>query len=179
MGKKIIAVAVLGVLAGCATTVETQYFTLDMRDADPGEPAAAVRVDRIIVAEPLSRKDILIQKTPTEVEYYATAQWAAGIDDLVTEKLEAEFGHMPLDADPFLLSGVLYQFEQVDVGGGAEAHAQLDVELRTERYGDPVFEKTYTERMAAGAAAPGPVVQALSRCVERIAARVLEDAAAL
>lgn len=177
--KNTIIMVSLAWLAGCATVVQMQYFTLDLRDSDPAAPPAAICVERITLAEPLSRKDILIQKTPTQIEYYATAQWAAGINDLVTQKLESEFGEVSCDANPYLLSGILYEFEQVDTENGAEAHAKFAAELRAGRYEEPVLKKTYMERIPAVEPAPGAVVEALSRCVERIAAQIMADAAAL
>ncbi len=179
MGKNVIAAVLLGMLAGCATTIETQYYTLDLRDSDPAASAPRLCVDRIMLAEPLSRKDILIQTTPTQIEYYATAQWAAGIDDLIAQKLEAEFGNPVCDQSPYLLSGTVYEFEQVDLPGGAEAHVKFAVEIRAQRYEEPVFKKTYTERAPANSADPNAVVQTLSACVERIAAQIMADAAAL
>ena len=54
-----------------------------------------VRVERLREVESLARKEILVQRTPTQIEYYAVDQWAAAPGELISQKLEAELG--PID----------------------------------------------------------------------------------
>ena len=181
MMRKVLPSLALLVLAGCASTPSIQYFTLNMTPA--GTPGGVnIVVDDLRVSEAVTRKDIMIKTSPTEVEYYATAQWVASLSELVAEKLQAEFGPAAGEGPVLLLSGRLLAFEQVDVNGGAQAHLKLAVTLAdsgASRSEPPLLEKAYVVREPADAAAPGAVVRALSACVEQAAARIQADAAAL
>lgn len=167
----------LAVLAGCATVPHISYYTLDMAPQAAAQGANIV-VDQIRVAEAVMRKEIMIKTTPTQVEYYAEAQWVAGLDELLTEKLATEFGTRDPKAEALFLDANLLAFEQVDVNGAAEAHMKLAVTLTPAGEREPVFEKTY-EITRPTAGTPAAVVETLSACVEEIAAQIAGDAAGL
>jgi uncharacterized lipoprotein YmbA len=169
-------------LAACATTPNPRYYTLDMRPSGKVHPAVNLRIDRLRESEPLARKDILIQRGPTQLEYYALDQWAAAVPEQVGRKLAVEFGPVADNAPTFTLTGLIENFEQVDVPSGAEAYVRLTIEYRANgesRYSDPLKKKTYDVRLQAAKPGPLAVVDALSRCLETIAADIAADAAAL
>ncbi len=179
MKTKAIASLILLILAGCASAPNIQYFTLDMTPANEATSSPHIVVEDLRVAEAVTRKDIMIKTSPTEVEYYATAQWAASLGELVTDKLREEFGDASGAGRTLLLKGRLMAFEQVDVTGGAEAHMKLAVTLQdaVKRTKPPLLERTYDVVTPADSATPGAVVRALSKCVEKVAAEIMADAA--
>jgi len=166
-------------VAGCASAPDPRYYTLDMRPSGAVQAEKNIRIDRLREAEPLARKDILIQRSPTEIEYYAVDQWAAALGELVSQKLEAELGPPEEGRATVVGTGTILDFGQVDVAGGAEASARLRIELRREdmgRYDEPLLTKTYAARLPAETPTPGAVVEALSRCLEKVAAEMASDA---
>lgn len=180
MKKHLVLSLALAVLAGCASAPNIQYFTLDMTPSNEPTPGLRVLVDDIRVSEAVTHKDIMIKTSPTEVEYYATAQWAASLGELVTEKLQEEFGDTAGEGELLLLSGRLMAFEQVDVAGGAEAHLKLAVTVQgaqDARTDPPVLDRTYNITVPADSASPEAVVRALSVCVEKAAAEIEADMA--
>jgi len=173
---------VVAVVAGCATTGELRYYTLDMSPSGQARPEYNLDLTRLHAAQALARSNILIKKTSTEIEYYAVDHWAAGVADLVREKLESEFGEPERDRDVILISGVVLAFEQVDVDGGATAHIKLELEFRRAnegRTGDPLMKRTYEANLPAGTMEAGSVVRALSQGLEEVAVRIAEDTSAL
>lgn len=169
-------------MAGCKSAPPTKYYTLDMTPSGAIAPAVHLIVDRIVVGEALSRRDIMIKEGPTKIEYYATDQWAAGLDEMVRQKLEEEFGRAPSSQRTLVLTGEVLAFEQIDTPGGADAHVKLSVELRdeqTSRHDAPLLQKAYEARKKADTERPQDVVRALSQLVENIAAEIVKDAQAL
>lgn len=114
-------VALLIAVAGCASGPATRYYTLDMKSSGGAKPAVNVSVDIFRVAEALARRNILIMKKPTQIEYYAVDEWAAGLEEIVAEKLNAEFGPRQDGRKTIVLSGAIHAFGQVDTPGGVEA----------------------------------------------------------
>lgn len=179
MTRAVLTLTALALTAGCATRApETRFYTLDMRPTGGAVSERPIRVDRLLTAEPLAKRNILIQKSPTEVEYYALDEWAAGVAELVGKKLEAEFGEGDAAIAPLLLYGTVLDFEQVDRAGGADAHARIDIAVRTERasrYDPPLFERVYVAEVPMDRAGPKAAAEALSRAVEQIAALLVAD----
>ncbi|MBP8131021.1 MAG: membrane integrity-associated transporter subunit PqiC [Candidatus Hydrogenedentes bacterium] len=189
---RILGVAgVVLVAAGCVSAPKLAYHTLDLAAASPSQASAVnVVVDQIRAAEPLRRNEILIKKSPTEIEYYATHQWAASLSELVTQKLGAEFGPRDPEKDTILVYGTLLAFEQVDTPEGAKVHVRLDVQFRPEgagRYEEPALEAVYENALQqeSSVAAQGAsidetvraVVRALSDRIGALAANIRADAA--
>lgn len=177
-----LALVVAGLMAGCASAPGPNLYTLNMAPSAEASSAVNITVGRLRVAEALQNKRILIKKSPTEIEYYAAAQWAAGLDELLTEKLTVEFGSPDAGRSAYVLSGALLAFEQVDVTAGAEAHVRIAIEIReegTSYYSPPALAKTYDVRLPVATPAVGAVVEALSACLEQVAREVVADASAL
>jgi uncharacterized lipoprotein YmbA len=170
-------------ISGCVSVPNTNYYTLDMAPSHENAPARVnVVVERLRPSEALARPGLLIKKTPTQVEYYASDHWTANLGELVTQKLSAEFGPIRPDRPTLLLSGTILEFSQVDTAAGAEAQVQLDINVRpegTSLYREPLLRKTYEITLPARAPSADAVVQALSRALEHLAARVAADLDAL
>jgi uncharacterized lipoprotein YmbA len=180
MKRLALLTAILGA-AGCTSTPAPRYYTLDMTPSTQHERPCNIVVDRLRPAESLVRTDILIHKTPTQVEYYALDRWAASLGELIAHKLNAEFGPIDEQHKTILLTGEILAFEQVDVPGGAQAHIQIQLEAREEgasRHEKPLCVRMYHKTLPAKSPAPEAVVQALSEGLEQIAAEICEGAAA-
>ncbi len=165
-------------VAACAGRTEIDYFTLDMSPSTELDPAYNLQIDRLRPTEPLTRKEILIKKSPTQIEYWSSAHWAADVGELVTEKLAVEFGPRKEGQEALTLKGTILAFEQVDVPGGAEASIKIDLELRKiggSRYDEPFLSRVYEVRLPAEAATPDAVVNALSKGLEGIAREIVGD----
>lgn len=169
-------------ITGCTSAPPSEYFTLDMRPS--GAPAAPLNIEigMINITEPLAQSNLLIKKSPTQVERYAAGQWAGGLDEMLKEKLRTELGVQSGSARSLTLTGDLLAFEQVDVAEGAVAHVKLDAELREtgkSRYTPALLKKTYDITVPAKAPEANEAVIALSRAVEQLAAQVVADASKL
>ncbi|MDX9972122.1 MAG: ABC-type transport auxiliary lipoprotein family protein [FCB group bacterium] len=166
-------------LAGCRSTPENRFYTLNMAPSGQVKSGLAIDVEPLRTSEALARRDILIKKTPTEVEYYAVDQWAADPGELVTEKLAAEFGHRPDASNRVRVGGQVLGFEQVDTANGAEAHIKLDLTFRkadASRLDEPALKKTYELSLPAQGGGPSSVARALSDGLERLATEIAADA---
>ncbi|MCP4643825.1 MAG: hypothetical protein GY851_25505 [bacterium] len=184
MRRSLFAATVIAMAAGCARTPVPAYYTLDMSEAST--PAAPLKwranIERVHMTQALARPEILIKKSPTEVEYYALARWVGDLDALVTEKLELEWSNSAPDARPLELAVHLLAFEQLDTAEGAVAHAKLRVAFYPDGMGlgdQPAAVRSYEARIAASAPAPGPVVEALSEALDQVAAQIAADFARL
>lgn len=175
-------VMLAGLAAGCASSGHSQLYTLDMQpSAEAGAPVN-LTVNRLRVAEPLQNKRILIQISPTRVEYYAAAEWAASLNELLAEKLAVEFGPVDPARETYVISGTLLAFGQIDTPNGADAHVRLAVEVRPEgasHYSKPELAKTYTVRQPADPPAAAGVVESLSAGLEQVARDIVADVSAL
>jgi uncharacterized lipoprotein YmbA len=169
-------------IAGCASAPDLTTYTVDMT------PSASVRtgidfaVERFTVSERLDQSRIVIRTTPIRVERYRSARWAEGLGGMVQRKLAAELGPRRGGKRPLVASGKVLAFEQVDSPSGARALARLEVTLRDgelPRYESPLLERTYESDRPVDGAGVEPLVQALSRALEDIAAQIANDAASL
>jgi ABC-type uncharacterized transport system auxiliary subunit len=176
--KGILVFAACAALAtGCVHAPPVRYYQLDMNPSGKAEPAVNIEIERLTATDDLARRDILIQKDATEIEYYADAQWSVNVPDQVRRKLEAEFGPYDADKPAVTISGEVRAFEQVDLPGGAAGRVALH--LRLSRDGETVGRKVYTSQVAADRPDPKAVAQALSRALETIAREIAADAGAL
>lgn len=165
-------------LCGCASAPKIDYYTLSMESSGRVQSELNLAVGTFRTTEALSRSQIMILTSATEIEYYATASWAGGIAELVQQKLTVEFGPPKDGGRTLAVSGTVLACEQVDVAGGAEASMKLRVVVRDpESTSDrrPVHDKIYAAARPASAANPGAVVRALSLCAEDIAIEISED----
>lgn len=184
IGRAVALAATMGVLmAGClSSSPPPDLYTLDMRYSGTPEPPLDITVGLISVAEPLMQKNILIKKSPTQVEYYAVGQWAGSLDEMLREKLETEFGPTSATTRTLVLTGELLAFEQVDLPEGAQAHLKLEAEIREtnkSRYTEALLKKLYDISVPTESADPNGIALALSRAVEQLAAQIAADAASL
>ncbi len=170
------------VFAGCSSSPPMDYYTLSMEPSGGAEPGFNVTVERLLTTEPLARQQILIAASSTRIEYYARANWAASVGELVQRKLQAELGR-PREGRPgYVLSGTVTAAEQVDVPGGAEARLEIQAVIReagSMRYQEPRLVQTFAATQPAAAARPGAVVEALSVCAERVAADIADAVSGL
>lgn len=184
MDNRTVGFAILGLLivpfaGGCAHTPEPRYYTLNMTPSGTVHPDCNIEVDRLRPHDALTRTDILVKKSSTQIEYYALDRWAASLSELVPEKLQAEFGDPDPQRKTIVVSGTILAFEQVDRSDGADAHIKLELDLRNagaSRYDTPLLRKQYEATLSAGAAEPASVVEALSKGLEEIAAEIAADA---
>lgn len=182
IGLALLGLGLAAVAAGCAGAPEPRFYTLDMTSSGTVEPAVNVDVDRLRAHDALTRVDILVKKSPTQIEYYALDRWAASLSELVPEKLRSELGSHAKDRPTFVVNGEILAFEQVDRESGADAHIKLDLTYHREgesRYDTPLFRKQYELFTPADSAHPSSVVEALSKGLEMIAAEIAHDASAL
>jgi len=169
-------------LVGCASTPKVNHYTLGSDSSGSAQPSVNLVVVRFSTTDALARRQILIQKSPTEIEYYAADQWAGTLGELVQRKLAAEFGPAVDGRRTLVVSGTVVGCEQIDAAGGAEARLRLEVVIRdpeVQRSRPPLLERTYTARRVAGARTAPAVVQALAGCVEDVAAQIADDASAI
>lgn len=168
--------------AGCASAPNPNLYTLNMSPSAQAGSPVNIAVGRLRIAEALQNKKILIMKSPTEIEYYAAAQWAAGLDELLAEKLGVEFGPADPARAAYFISGTLLAFEQVDTSAGGEAHVKLHLEIRkegTSYYSPAALAKNYEARVDVAEPTAGGIVASLSACLEKIAREIVADASAL
>jgi ABC-type uncharacterized transport system auxiliary subunit len=169
-------------LCACASAPKIDYYTLGMESSGRVDPTVNLSVERLRTTEALGRSQIMVLASPTRIDYYATAQWAGSVGELVQQKLAAEFGPQVDGRRTLVVSGTVLACEQVDRPGGAEARVRLDILVRdaeVPRYQPPVFEKSYEATRPVAGSNAGSVVQELSRCVEEIAAEIAADVSSL
>jgi uncharacterized lipoprotein YmbA len=179
MKSRIPIVLVLVVLAACASTPNLSYYTLDMTPSGRADAGVNLEVEPFLVVESIDRTQIVIQTTPTRIEYYATDRWASSVNSMVQRKLAAEFGPVVEARRTLKVSGRVLAFEQVDDDDGPIGRVKLEVELRdaeAKHYEDPLLERTYEASRAAGGSSVDAVVNAMSRAMEEIAAEIAADA---
>ncbi len=125
------AFAVLLVFAaGCASAPNLDYYTIDMTPSGKVSTDLNLEVDRVATSEKLNRTQIVIQKSPTRIDYYSNERWAASVGEMVEQKLAAEFGPAVDGRRGLIVSGRVVAFEQVDSPSGPQALARLEVVIR-------------------------------------------------
>ena len=169
----------IALMAGCATAPPPNYYTLDLAQSATATATVNVLPLRVDLSERLDRPGIYIQQSPTEATYYANDHWAAPLDTLVREKLEAELprvagrASVPIDVE-------VLRFGQRDTAQGAQAEAELLVRYRNPHAGTSgkvLREASYTSVRTPATPTPGDLTVELSRALEDIAAHVARDAA--
>jgi ABC-type uncharacterized transport system auxiliary subunit len=182
MGIKHAVPLMLLTLLGCASAPDVDYFTVDMTRSGSVEAGVNLLVGRFTTTEALGRSQILIQASPTRIDYYAVDRWASGVGELVQRKLITEFGPIVEGRRSFKITGRVLAFEQVDGETVSEARVALAVAIRdaeAKSYEEPLLEKTYDATRNADGVKPDAVVVALSRAMEQIAAEIAADVAKL
>jgi len=176
------AISLMLVLSSCASTPKLDYYTLDMSSSGTVVTDLNLEVARFAISERIDRTQIVIQKSPTRIDYYSKDRWASSVGEMVEHKLAAEFGPAVDGGRTFIVSGTVIAFEQVDSPSGPQAKVKLEIAIRkggAKRYEAPLLEKTYETIRTADSNSVDAVVQALSRALEAIAAEIATDAAGL
>ncbi len=182
MRIKLVVLLMLLTLGGCASAPDIDYFTINMNPSGQVETGINLVVGRFSTTESLGRSQILIQASPTRIEYYATDRWASGVGELVQRKLAAEFGPIVEGRRSLKVAGRVMAFEQKDEASGTKGRVKLAVAIRdgqAKSYEDPLLAKTYEATLNADGDKPDAVVMALSRALEKIAAEIAADVAKL
>ena len=182
MRYRISGIALLVVVAGCASTPNLDFYTLDMSPSGKTKVDFNLAVDSFTVSEKLDRTQILIQYTPTRIDYYSNERWATSVGEMVEHKLAVEFGPAVDGRRTLIVSGRVIAFEQVDSSSGPRALARIEIAIRAggaKRFETPLLEKTYEASRAADVNSVDGVVRALSRAIEEITAEIAADAAGL
>jgi len=182
MRRALISVVSLVVVAGCASAPNLDYYTVDMTSSQKASVELNLEVGRFAISERLDRTQIVIQQTPTRIDYYSNERWAASVGEMVEHKVAAEFGPMVDGRRILIVSGKVTAFEQVDSPSGPRALARLEVAIReggAKRFETPLLEKTYEASRTAETNSVDGVVQALSRAIEDIAVEIAADATGL
>ncbi|GMW01073.1 MAG: hypothetical protein AMXMBFR84_22100 [Candidatus Hydrogenedentota bacterium] len=171
--------AAVMIVVGCASTPPTRLYTLDMTPTGLAKPECNIEVDHMRVHETLNRMDILILKSPTEVEYYASDDWAASLTELVSEKLKAEFGNPQEGRTTVLATGKVLAFGQNDTKEGPKGHVKIEMVYRTPEMDpyDPAIRKvTYETLLPVESDGPKGLVTTLTRGLEALARDMARDA---
>jgi len=171
----ILTATLLILAAGCISTPPARYYTLNMKPSAAPSDLNNIEIGRIEVSEALARRNLLIKTSATEIEYYASDQWVAGLEELVSEKLALELQDNTSPSRMLCLTGTLLAFEQVDRSGGADARLKMDIFIRKLANNEPVLRKTYEILEPAKATSPIEVVAALSVCMEKLAVQIRAD----
>jgi uncharacterized lipoprotein YmbA len=165
-------------LTACASSPDLEYYTIDMGESGGAQTGVHLRVEHFSVSEKLDRSQIVIQVSPTRIEYYSHARWAAGVGEMVRQKLAAEFGSPVEGRRAFAVRGRVVAFEQVDGRQGPRVRVRLEIQLHEagpEGSDDPLIDASYETERPAEEDGVDAVVQALSRALEDIAADIAED----
>jgi len=175
-------ISLMLVLSSCASTPDLDYYTLDMSPSGTVETDLNLQVARFAISERIDRTQIVIQQSPTRIDYYSKDRWASSVGEMVEHKLAVEFGPAVDGRRTLTVSGNIVALEQVDSPSGPQATVRLEVAIRdggAKGYETPLLEKTYETTRAADTNSVDAVVQALSRAIEAIAAEITTDAAGL
>ena len=179
MNIRWIALTLIPLVAACASVPAYRYYTLDMRPS--GNVSGSARLDSVVVrvGEALSKNELLVRTSPTQIEYYALDRWASGLDEQIAEKLLAEFSTASPNAPAIWIESNLLAFEQVDTPGGADAYVKIDVRAGWFNDGrrNTDVHRIYDRTVPADSSTPDAVVQALSRTVEAIALDIANEPA--
>jgi ABC-type uncharacterized transport system auxiliary subunit len=137
-----------------------------------------IEVVNVRTVDALGRPELLIKKSAIELEYYAVDRWAGALDELVEQKLEAEFAgtRAPFDDDQTSvpIEVEVLAFQQEDTADGARASVRLRVEL-TGGGGETAGPIVYAAQRDV-APNPSAVAEGLSRALEEIAKGIARDA---
>lgn len=182
MRPRLQLIAMSCLLTACASAPNISYYTLAMIPSGQTDVSVNLAVEQVRTTDALSQNRIMIQASPTTIEYYATDQWVGGLAELVLQKLTVEFGQPVEGRRTLAMTAVVLACEQVDVAGGTEARMKLSVTVRDpaeKRYREPLLSKTYEASRPMAHASANSVVVALSTCAEQIAADIAADASGL
>jgi len=178
--RGILLAVVLTCAGACALTRRTphiRYYVLTV----PGTPpalAAPVRVGTFTADQAYATPRLAYRTSPYSIDYYIYHRWAADPRQLVASATRdyLERGAGRDGGPPFVIEGNVRRLEEVDEANGRQGAIALDV--RVERDGQVVLDRSYVEVEPADGKNPEAVTAALSRALGRILNQVAGDLAA-
>ncbi|HSD87305.1 MAG TPA: ABC-type transport auxiliary lipoprotein family protein [Kofleriaceae bacterium] len=173
-------------LAACAGKVpETRYYQLATQHVEPSDDGSGVT----LVVEPLETESaydddrIVYRLTPYRLDYYDYHRWSAAPGTLIGNFLEQAFEasgrfrtvtrEATSDA-PVTLGGRVIALEEVDTSKTQwVGHVVVELTLTENATGKVVWSQQYEETEPLPKQSPEGLAEALSKALERIAARAL------
>jgi len=162
---------------GCASA-PVRYLTLDMDSSRSTTTSGHVVVEEIELSDALRRPELLVQTSETEIEYYGDAHWVSSLTELVTEKLEAEFGLADDQENPSRLRIKIWHFGEDETAEPRCGRVKLSVSVwfaGSSGRDDPDWSKPYEECVPIEGDDVSNVASSLSTALEVIALQIAED----
>ena len=169
---------VVAVCAGGCASTPVRYLTLDMDSSGTISSGGQFMVDGIELSDALRRPELLVQAGETEIEYYSDAHWVSNLTQLVTEKLEAEFGSVADGERPARLRAKVWHFGEDETAEPRCGRVKLSVSVwsaGTSSRDDPDWSNVYEECEPIAGDDVSDVAAALSRALEVIALQIVND----
>ncbi|HOK09525.1 MAG TPA: ABC-type transport auxiliary lipoprotein family protein [Candidatus Hydrogenedens sp.] len=165
---------------GCISAPPLHYYTLEWslkHQQDTSQPLW-LQVASIKLAEPLKRKEIMIRKSPVEIEYYSTHLWASSLEELLTHKINQSFMCENLSKntpDVYLHIDVL-NFEVVEMSPQINVDVKFVVQFLNPENMKLITQKVYAVEKQPADKDVKEVVKTLSLCVDEIIDNIYKDA---
>ncbi len=172
-------VAIAAIVCGCAST-PVRYLTLDMNSSESIDNGGPVIVETVELSDALRRPELLVQARETEIEYYSDAHWVSSLTELVTEKLEAEFGAPAESGSPTRIRVKLWHFGEDETAEPNCARVKLSVSAWSKNSSlrdDADWSRMYEECVPILGDDVSEVAAALSTGLEVIALQIAEEVA--
>jgi len=172
-----VSIVLAAIAGGCAST-SVRYLTLDMNSSGSNTATGHVFIDAVELSDALRRPELLVQASETEIEYYGDAYWVSSLTELVTEKLESEFGPADDAKNPSRLRVKVWHFGEDETVDPRCARVKLSVSVwpaESSVRDDPDWSRVYEECMPIKADDVSDVAAALSAGLEVIALQIAED----
>jgi len=171
--------ALVTLVCGCATK-PVRYLTLDMDTSGSITSGGQVAIEAIELGDALRRPELLVQASATEIEYYGDAHWVSNLTELVTEKLESEFGSAEVGHDPVRLRAKVWHFGEDETADPRCGRVKISVSAwsaDTSSRDDPDWSQVYEECVPIEGDDVSHVAASLSTALEVIALQIAGDAA--
>jgi ABC-type uncharacterized transport system auxiliary subunit len=177
------------VLTACAGKVpETRFYQLAAPKAAPsGNSGVSLVIESLDTESAYDDERIVYRLTPYRLDYYNYHRWSAPPGQLVGNFLEQSFeasGRFRAvtretnGSAPVTLSGRVIAIEEVDKSKTEwVGHVVIELTLTDNATGDVIWSKQYEENEPLPEQKPEGLAMALSKALERIAARALPEVA--
>lgn len=188
-GKWALALGVLAILGGCASSPPPSYFTLEA--GMPRQPAPgltpSLAITRISLPELIDRPQLVVRMADNQVRIHDTQRWAEPLRRQIPHLLADELGRLlgsgrvlaaPVDGpggDPDFRLRLDVQRLEAQSGGGAEVDVLWHLEPRR---GKIVTGRSLVHEAADGND-PAALVAAQRRVLLKVAAEIAERVRAL